>query len=69
MYLATNEAAMLLFMFGAGKNSRDLGEAPLTGMPRRLRIVDIDIKLIREKWHNSLLFQQLVRTELALSRT
>ena len=60
---------MLLLMFGAGKNSRDPVKAPVTRTPRRPTILGIDIKLIIEKWHNLLLFQQLVRTELALSRT
>ena len=59
---------MLLFMFGAGKNSRDLAAVPVTRTPRWPTTLGIDIKLIIEKWHNLLLFQQLVRTGLALSK-
>jgi len=49
MYLARNEAAMLLFMFGAGKNSRDLAAVPVTKTRRWPTTLGIDIKLIIEK--------------------
>jgi hypothetical protein len=49
MYLARNEAAMLLFMLDAGKNSRDPATASVTRTPRPPRNLGIDIKLIIEK--------------------
>jgi len=40
---------MLLFQFGAGKNSRDLIKVLVTRTPRRSKTLGIYIKLIIEK--------------------
>ncbi len=59
---------MLLLISGAGKDCRDLLRAVPGLVPGRPRTSVFLIKLIIEKCHNLLLFQQLEQIELVLFR-
>jgi hypothetical protein len=55
---------MLLFMSGAGKDCHDLTLSVEGAAPAERAAIHSHIKLIIEKCHNLLLFQQLEPTEL-----
>jgi hypothetical protein len=59
---------MLLFMSGAGKDCRPPVKECVGRRQRLQTAAIIYLKLIIEKCHNLLLFQQLVRIERAWSR-
>ncbi len=54
---------MLLFMSGAGKDCRPATEESVALRQNGKKAAIIFLKLIIEKCHNLLLFQQLVRIE------